>query len=140
METTSPKTSRNIAQEERYLVALVNKQKVAFPAALVQEIFVFRRSQILSLPFYDQSLLLGVVHHQNQIVPLVSGRTIFLENTPTVIQTIVTAVRLNQLAGNLTGVAITVDRMVENLSAKEISEERLFQITDIPQEIWQPQR
>lgn len=139
MDITTPKAIKQIDQEERYLVAVVENQKVVFPAILVQEIFVFRRSQILALPFYNPSLV-GVVNHQNQIVPLVSGRTIFWGKTHTMTQTTVTAVRLNQLGEKLMGVAIVVDRMVENLSGKELSEERLFQLSDIPTEIWQPQR
>lgn len=138
METTTPIMIENTDREERYLVALVENQKIAFAMSLVQEILVFKRSQILSLPFYDQSLL-GVIHHQNQIIPLVSGQTIFPEKTSIIIQTTVTAVLLNQSADKLMGIAIVVDKMVENLLAKELSSERLFQLTDIPTEIWQPQ-
>ena len=138
MDITAQIATKNINQEERYLVALVEDKKVAFSARWVYEILVFQRSQILKLPFYDQCLL-GVIHHQNQIVPLVSGRTIFLEKTQKITQATFTAVRLNQLGQNLAGVGVIVDRMIENLSAKELTQERLFELTDIPQQIWQPQ-
>ena len=128
-----------ISQSERYLIASIEKSKVAFPASLVQEIMVFKRSQILQLPFYDQSLR-GVVHHQNQVVPLVSGKTIFLEKADRTGYTDITAIRLNQAAEKLAGIAIIVDRMVENLSKEELSEERIFQLGDIPPHIWQPQK
>ena len=138
MDITAQIAAKNIDQEERYLVALVENKKVAFSAHWVHEILVFQRSKILKLPFYDQCLL-GVIHHQNQIVPLVSGQTIFLEQTQKITQVIVTAVRLNQLGQNLAGVGVVVDRMVGNLSAKELTQEQLFELTDIPQQIWQPQ-
>ena len=138
MNITTQITTENTNQEERYLVALVEDKKVAFSAHWVHEILVFQRAQILQLPFYDRCLL-GVIHHQNQIVPLVSGRTIFLEKTQKITQATFTAVRLNQLGQNLAGVGVIVDRMVENLSAKELTQEQLFELTDIPQQIWQPQ-
>ena len=136
--TIATKNLVNIDREKRYLIAQLEDQKIAFKATLVQEILVFKRSQILSLPFYNQSLL-GVINHQNQIVPLVCGKTIFLEKTQSVIQANLTAVRLNQSADNLTGVAIVVDKMVENLLGKELNLEKLFQLKDIPTQTWQPQ-
>ncbi|MDJ0899200.1 MAG: chemotaxis protein CheW [Xenococcus sp. MO_188.B8] len=137
MNITAQVVTKNINQEERYLVAQVEDKKVAFSAHWVQEILVFQRSQILQLPFYDQCLL-GVIHHQNQIVPLVSGRKIFLETTKKITQVTLTAVRLNQFGQNLAGVGVVVDCMVGNLSAKELTQEQLFEFTDIPQQIWQP--
>ena len=127
----------DIKRADRYLVALVKEQKIAFSASLVREILVFQKRQILQLPFYDRSLV-GVVHHQNQIIPLVSGRSIFLEETHKFSQTTLTAVRLNELGQHLTGVGVVVDRMVESLSQPELTGEQLFQLTDIPQHIWQP--
>ena len=124
-------------KQVRYLIALVKEQKIAFSASLVREILVFQKGQILQLPFYDRSLV-GVVHHQNQIIPLVSGRSIFLEETNKLSQTTLTAVRLNELGQHLTGIGIVVDRMVESISQSELTGEQLFQLTDIPQHIWQP--
>jgi chemotaxis signal transduction protein len=132
-------SSPDIKQVDRYLIALVKEQKIAFSASLVREILVFQKGQILQLPFYDRSLE-GVVHHQNQIIPLVSGRSIFLEETNNnkFSPTILTVVRLNELGQHLTGVGVVVDRMVESLSSPELTGEQLFQLTDIPQHIWQP--
>ena len=136
---TTPETEavETIVQSERYLVASIDNTKIAFPAFLVQEIMVFKRSQILQLPFYNQSLR-GVVHHQNQVVPLVSGKTIFFEKADRTGYNDITAVRLNQTAEKLAGIAIIVDRMVENLSKEELSEEKIFQLGDIPPHVWQP--
>lgn len=143
MEITAPIIKEKIETEERYLVALVCDRRIAFLAHWVQEILLIPRSQVLELPFYDSSLL-GVVHHQNQIVPLVSGQSIFSQKITQKSQATLTAVRLNQLGQSLTGVGVVVDRMVENLSAKELTPERRSQLTefrfsDIPQHIWQPQ-
>ncbi len=139
MDITAQIAAKNTNQEERYLVALVEDTKVAFSTNWVHEILVFQRSQILKLPFYDQCLL-GVVHHQNRILPLVSGGKIFLEKTQKITQATVTAISLNQLGQNLAGVGVIVDRLVENLSAKELTQEKLFELTDIPRQIWYPQR
>ena len=131
--------TQNIKQEERYLIALVESKKIAFSARWIQDILVFTRSQVLELPFYSQSLL-GVLHHQNQIIPLVSGHHIFSEQTSHISQTTLTALRLNQLGKKLAGVGVVVDRMVQSISHSELGKEKLFQLTDIPQSIWLPQR
>ena len=136
MDTITNITTQNIKQQERYLIVLVKNFKIAFSATLVREILLFQRSQILQLPFYNRSLI-GVVHHQNQIIPLVSAQSIFLEENK-FSQTTFTVVRLGQLGQQLTGVGVVVDRMVESISQQEITKEHLFQITDIPNKIWQP--
>ena len=136
MDTITDLTTRNIKQQDRYLIALVKDLKIAFSATLVREIMLFQRSQILQLPFYNRSLI-GVVHHQNQIIPLVSAQSIFLEENK-FSQTTLTAVRLGQSGQQLTGVGVVVDRMVESISQQELTQEHLFQLTDIPKYIWQP--
>lgn len=136
MDTITDITTQYIKQQDRYLIALVKDFKIAFSATLVKEILLFKRSQILQLPFYNRSLI-GVVHHQNQIIPLISGRGIFLEENK-FSQTTLTAVRLDISGQQLTGVGIVVDRMVESISRQELNREHIFQLTDIPQHIWQP--
>ena len=128
--------TKDIAHKDRYLIGLIKDFKIAFSATLVKEILLFKRSQILQLPFYNRSLI-GVVHHQNQIIPLVSGRGIFLEENK-FSQTTLTAVRLDSSGQQLTGVGVVVDRMVESISQQELTQEHIFQLTDIPQHIWQP--
>ena len=139
MERTPQIFPENGEPEERYLVASIGERKIAFTARWVREILIFKRSQILKLPFYD-SRVLGVVHHHNQIIPLVSGRELFSTETKKISQTIVNVVRLNKWGTQLTGVGVVVDRMVENIAASELKSQQLFQLTDIPVEIWQPQR
>jgi chemotaxis signal transduction protein len=147
MNMTASITKENIETEERYLVAVVGERKIAFLARWVQEILLIPRSQVLELPFYDPCLL-GVVHYQGQIVPLVSGQNIFLQKIQPKSQATLSVVCLNQFGQNLTGVGVVVDRMVENLSSKDIADNistsesksqfTEFQFRDIPQHIWQP--
>lgn len=137
MDTIIDLSTPDIERANRYLVALVKEQKIVFSTTLVQEILVFKKGQILPLPFYDRSLV-GVVYHQNQIIPLVSGRSIFLNETNKFLPTTLTTVRLNELGQHLTGIGVVVDRMVESISQAEFTEEKLFQLTDIPTHIWQP--
>ncbi|MBE9043339.1 chemotaxis protein CheW [Pleurocapsales cyanobacterium LEGE 10410] len=132
------KTSSLILQN-RYLIALLSTKKLAFSAYLVRDILIVERSQILALPFYDAACL-GIYHYQNEIVPLVSVEKILGTTENKVLRSTLTAVRLNKSAEHLAGVAIVVDRMERSLAAEELSQEHQFQLSDIPQQIWQPQR
>lgn len=136
MDAITDITTQYIKQQDRYLIALVKDFKIAFSATLVKEILLFKRSQILELPFYNHSLI-GVVHHQNQIIPLISGRGIFLEENKFA-PTTLTVVRLDSSGQQLTGVGVVVDRMAESISRQELDREHIFQLTDVPQHIWQP--
>lgn len=125
--------------QNRYLVAVLGTKKIAFAANLVRDILTIERSQILVLPFYD-STCLGVVHYQNEIILLVSTKKILGLTESNLLQSTLTAVRLNDSAEHLSGVGLVVDRMEKSLTAEDLSEELKFQITDIPPQIWQPQR
>ena len=133
------RTSSSLILEGRYLIASLETESLAFPAYLVQNILIVERSQILVLPFYD-SACLGVIHYQNQIVPLISTKQILGIAENTLLHSTLTAVRLNDSAEHLAGVALVVDRMDKSLTAEELSQEHKFQLTDIPDRIWQPQR
>jgi chemotaxis signal transduction protein len=131
--------TQTLSLRDRYLIALVGQQKLAFPAHWVTDILVIARSQLLALPFYDP-MLLGVVHHQNQIVPLVCASKIFGEGEEgNLWQQTLTAVRLSKLAADLEGVGVVVARMTGSLTETELSQERRFEVSDIPSHIWQPQ-
>ncbi len=125
--------------QERYLIAALGTKKIAFAANLVRDILMIERSQILVLPFYDAACL-GVVHYQNQIIPLISTKKVLGITESNLLQSTLTAVRLNDSTEYLGGVALIVDRMEKSLAAEDLSEEHKFQITDIPPQIWQPQR
>ena len=132
------KDSSSILQE-RYLIALLEDQKIAFPSRLVRDILIIERSQLLVLPFYDPACL-GVVYDRDEIIPLVSTKKILGITENKLLQSTLTAVRLNSSAEHLAGVALTVDRMEKSVGADELSRERKFQLTDIPPKIWKPQR
>lgn len=125
--------------ENRYLIGIVGAKKVAFAANLVRDILTFERSQILVLPFYD-STCLGVIHKQNEIIPLISPKKILGITTSTLLKSTLTAIRLNDLTSELSGVGLVVDRMEKSVMAEELSQEYKFQIADVPSGIWQPQR
>ena len=130
----------NSTLQNRYLIASVESQKLAFPAYLVQDILQIERSQILTLPFYEPAFL-GVIQHQNQVVPLISAKKILSVQEGNLLQPTLTAIRLNDLAEQLTGVALVVDQMQKSLDTTQLSSEaHKFQLTDIPAQIWQPQR
>ena len=132
------KDSSSILQE-RYLIALLEDKKIAFPSRLVRDILIVERSQLLVLPFYDPACL-GVVYDRDEIIPLVSTKKILGITENKLLQSTLTAVRLNSSAEHLAGVALTVDRMEKSVGAEELSQERKFQLTDIPSKIWKPQR
>ena len=125
--------------QNRYLIAFSKSKSLAFPAYLVQDILTVERAQILVLPFYS-SACLGVVHYQNKIVPLIAIEQILGIAENTLLQSTLTAVRLNHSAEHLAGVALVVERMEKSLTAEELSQEHKFQLTDVPAEIWQPVR
>jgi chemotaxis signal transduction protein len=127
--------TQSLSLRDRYLIAQVGRQKLAFPAYWVKDILIVERSQLLALPFYDP-ILLGVIYHQNQIVPLVSAKKILAEDN--LWQQTLTAVRLGEMAGNLNGVGVVVNRMTGSLTEAELSHERRFEVADLDDRIWQP--
>jgi chemotaxis signal transduction protein len=141
--------------QSRYILTQVGPQKIGFPSQWVAEIMLVERSQILKLPFYN-SMLLGVVHHQGSIIPLV---TLQLSNSvsqsrvnqPFRTQETLTAIRLNPSVSALPGVGLIVDRVIGSISHEQLlaNEQKakgtsypqieVFQPESIPPSIWQPQ-
>lgn len=140
--------------QNRYILTQVGHQKIGFPSQWVAEIMLIERSQILHLPFYD-SMLLGVVHHQSSIIPLVTlqftnptsqDRPIQRQR----IQETLTAIRLSQSVTKLSDVGLIVDRVIGSISHEQLSTNEqnatessnppieVFQPERIPQSIWQP--
>ena len=128
--------------QSRYILTQVGQQQLVFPSRWVGEILLIDRSQILNLPFYDRALL-GIVHHNGNIVPLLSAHSLLVE---TVSQNArfkapretLTAIQLNLTANGLAGVGIVVDQVIGSLTPEQLTEQRLFQLSDIPSQIWQP--
>ena len=128
--------------QSRYLLTQVGQQQLVFPSRWVSEIMMIERSQVLNLPFYDQALL-GVVHHNGNIVPLLSAHSLLVEALSQdirfkALRETLTAIHLNTTATGLAGVGIVVDQVIGSLTRDQIAEKRLFQLSDIPDKLWQP--
>jgi chemotaxis signal transduction protein len=139
--------------QNRYILTQVGNQQIAFPSQWVVEIMLIERSQILNLPFYD-SRLLGVVHHQSSIIPLVILQSPHPSDTKRLIQRqriqeTLTAIRLSQAVSTLSGVGLIVDRVIGSIAQEQLSlnvqkatessnpQIEVFQPERIPQSIWQ---
>lgn len=139
--------------QERYILTQVGQQRLAFPSQWVAEILLIERSQILALPFYDP-LLLGVVHHHGQIVPLVAIQPL-LEGSARPMRETISVVQLGEVGG-LAGVGVVVDQALENRSHEQLpinpsepeaagssapeTPVRLFEPQMLGDRLWQPQR
>lgn len=128
--------------QNRPIVTQVGQQQLAFPSQWVAEILLVERSQILSLPFYDPTLL-GLIYHQGQIVPLISAHILLSEGLDQerrlrAMQETLTVVHLGQAIDQLAGVGIVVEEVVSNAATQPLSRQRVFQVADVPGHIWQP--
>lgn len=140
--------------QKRYILTLVGNQQFVFPAHWVAEIMLIERSQILNLPCYN-SLILGVIHHQGSIIPLVSIQLLNkVEQDQIVpqqrIQEKLTAIRLSQSVGELSGVGLIVDQVIGSMDHEQLLANQhkatesshlqleVFQLDRISPSIWQP--
>ncbi|GAB4185716.1 MAG: hypothetical protein Fur006_24440 [Coleofasciculaceae cyanobacterium] len=128
--------------QNRYILTRVGHQKIGFPSQWVAEIMLIERSQILNLPFYD-SRLLGVVHYQGHIVPLIAYHFLLSQKLGRKIRframkEILTVIRLSQAVDKLAGVGILVEQVVGSLATEKSPEQSIFQLSDVPDNIWQP--
>jgi chemotaxis signal transduction protein len=148
MENTEDSFSSAVpALKSRYLLTHIDDQTFAFPAQWVAEVILVERSQILSLPFYNP-LLLGVVHHQGMIVPLIAAHLLLSKKSdqeirPTLFNETLSVVRLGQQAEHLAGVGLVVEQVVEqavdDFTTESSTRYNIFQLSDVPSQIWQPQ-
>jgi chemotaxis signal transduction protein len=128
--------------QNRCILTKVGQQQLVFPSQWVGEILLIDRSQVLNLPFYDRSLL-GIVHHNGNIVPLLSAHRLLAETVSQdarfkPLKETLTAIQLNPTASGLAGVGIVVDQVIGSLTSEQVNEQRLFQLSDIPSQLWQP--
>lgn len=100
------------ASSDRYILTHIGTHQLVFPAHWVAEILLVDRSQILVLPFYDP-MLLGMVHHQGRMIPLVAIGQI-LGEAPALPRETLSVVQLNDAADRLAGVGVVVDRASDN--------------------------
>lgn len=140
--------------QTRYIITRLGNQQLVFPAQWVDEIMLIERAQILSLPFYNSSIL-GVVHHQGSIIPLVTIQLLNNVGQEQItqqhrIQEKLTAIRLSQSISELSGVGLIVDQVIGSISHEQLLANNqeattasnlpveVFQIDRIEQCIWQP--
>jgi chemotaxis signal transduction protein len=142
------------AFKHRHLLAQIGDQSLAFPAQWIAEIILIERSLILSLPFYTP-LVLGVVHHQGVIIPIIAGHLLLSNKINQnvrleALKETLPVIRLSQSAQHLSGIGITVDRIINqsadhnaspSATGQPVTEQpdsAIFQLTDLPDHIWQP--
>lgn len=132
----------------RYILTAVGEQELAFPSQWVAEILLIERSQVLALPFYGP-MFLGVIHHQGDIVPLISSHVVLpKEPSQTVhaslMKETLSVIRLGSSVGKHAGVGLVVGRVVGSVSEEQISAAestiRRLDLEDVPNRVWQPQR
>lgn len=125
----------------RYILTQVGHQKIGFPSQWVAEIILIERSQILNLPFYD-SRLLGVVHHQGSIIPLVTFQVGNPVSQQARNQETLTAIRLSKLVSELSGVGLIVDQVIGSISQEQLSanDQKVTKSSNSPIEIFQPEK
>lgn len=161
-DLVSPATIYSQLQEERqqrFILAKLDRYIYVFPSRTVLEILLVDRSKILGLPHYS-TVLLGVVEHKSQVVPLVSMRQIASIFTNSIGETL-TVVRLSHNMERLGGVGLVFDKTLGSRFAKELPSEilselqgidpdsatkntesnyRLFKSESIDELLWQPLR
>jgi len=150
--TTEPITSSSASIKERYILTQVGVWVLIFPARWVAEIFRAQRSRILELPFY-QSPLVGVTHHNSQIIPLTSAHQVLQTQENTLRET-VTVLQLSDEVGRLANMGIIVDKTLGSASKEQLSpfvlttqtlhpqdtdSQVLFQLEWFPSDLWDPQ-
>lgn len=126
--------------QNRYILTSFKGEKIAFLSELVSEIIVIEKRQILHLPMYDRALV-GIVHHQGNIVPLIISNFNCDQPKSNVLKETLIAIRLSQLAGKLAGVGSIVDRLLGSVAKEEInnpaSQVIIWQPEKIARKIWQ---
>lgn len=143
----------SLLHEQRFIQARLDQVTFLFPSAVVTEILIVERSQILALPFYSPAML-GIIHHAGQIVPLISLHQIVGTGVIVTVERL-TVVRLNDAIG-AAGVGLVVDRVLGSITKEELPLElfstalspnstnsepkmRLFQPEILDSSLWQPQ-
>lgn len=132
--------------QDRYILTQVGHQQISFPSQWIAEILTVERSQILPLPCYHP-LLLGVTHHQGQIVPLISPDAFLVEKTSRFtrsnVSEMLNIVRLSQFTQHLSGVGVVIEQVLGNRSKEQLSLSPKpiypFDFQEISSTIWQPQ-
>jgi chemotaxis signal transduction protein len=134
MNTATPATQ---SLTSRFILVQVSNQTLAIPASGVVEILRTPQIKILQLPFYHDWIL-GVTHHQGQIIPLLSTH-LLIGQPPAHPREISTVVRLGNISQDITKVGLVIDRVIRSATATELRAETMtFDPKMIPADLWQP--
>lgn len=129
-----------LSLQNRYILTSFKDREIAFLSELVSEIIVIEKRQILNLPMYDRTLL-GIVHHQGNIVPLIISNFQYQTVESKLLKETLIAIRLGRLAKNLEGVGVIVDLILGSISKEQISQPeskiQIWQPENIEPQIWQ---
>lgn len=134
---------------------------VAFPHTWVSEILLLPQAQVLALPFYPAPLL-GVIHHQGVVVPILLGQMLLQSadesfSQATTLPETLTILRLSPTVPQAAGVGIVIDQLLGQTSdgsleqpaaspnnfvapAKAMQEVIQFKPELISAQVWQPLR
>lgn len=126
--------------EDQYILTEVGERRVAFPAASVAGILLVERSRVLALPFY-QDVVLGIVHHQGQLVPLVALQQLLSEHRSS-LREVFNAIQLSEQS-DAPGLGLIVDRLLGNCTAEALANNTAiepFCPDQFESSLWQPQR
>jgi chemotaxis signal transduction protein len=107
----------------RYVLTSLGTLSLVCPDLFVAEIMIVDRSEILLMPFFD-SAILGLVHQQGVIVPLVSLKQALLGSRVLVPEKI-TVVRLSDELEAIAGAGLVVDRVIGSISADQFQNMQL---------------
>lgn len=124
--------------EAQFILVQVGDRRLAFAPESVGEIMLLERSQVLPLPFYP-AVVMGIVHHQGQLVPLVNLRRLFQE-TNISSKEVFNAVQFKSPEG---WVGLVVDRLIGSCSQSQLEHDdsiEAFPTETLTPELWQPQR
>ncbi len=139
MKPNSP-TVNFAVQESHYILTQVGERRIAFPTQTITGILLTERSQVLALPFYHE-MILGVVHYQGQLVPLVTLRHL-LEGKPSPLREVFNAVQLSE-STSVPGLGLIVDQLLGHCGEDQVADDHTierFQPQILEPTLWQPQR
>lgn len=113
--------STSARPEDEFILAQLNACIWVIPSVYVAEILMVEKSQVLPLPFYA-STVLGCIHHDGAIVPLVAGdRLLGIESDAP--QSNLAILRLSEAVEGASGVGLTVNRMLGNKLREQLPQE-----------------
>ncbi len=101
----------------RYVLVELGSLGLVCPDIFVAEIMIIDRSELLPIPFFDPSIL-GLIHQQGAIVPLVSLKRVLL-GSKILIPEKITVVRLSEEIEEIAGAGLVVDRVTSSISSDQ---------------------